>query len=145
MVLGYLYAQRRLPPFLGPAWMKTLSPPQSRELEAIWKSAGKKREEFWDRSRQLTQQRDQAVRGLLGDEQKAAYDKIDADYHAARAAIDKEREQIRIEVERQTRELLTEEQKAKFDADRAEHRRRSSATQRSATQKSATQPVTQLN
>jgi hypothetical protein len=52
---------------------------------------------------------------LLTDDQKAAYDKIYADYHAQRAQLDQERSALMHGADEESRALLDDSQKATWD------------------------------
>ncbi len=86
------------------------------------------------------QERKQAKRNLLSDAQKADFDKIEQDYSARTAALDQEHEKIVQDANQRSRELLTEEQKAKWDVlskQMHEHRWHAGSTQRSTTRPSS--------
>ena len=144
-VLGYLWAQRSRPAPVRPDWMAQLklTPVQHQQFDAIWNPVHKKNEEVRDRRHQLGQERDQALRNLLSDAQKADFDKIEQDYQGRTGALDQEREKMIQDANQRSRALLTAEQKTTWDVlskQQHEHHRHAGATQTSATHP-ASQPT----
>lgn len=102
----------------GPSWFAqqlNLSATQKQQMDAVWAETRLKIDQSFDRRRQIDRQRDAALQALLSDEQRAAYQKIVADYRAQRAEADKQRESLIHDAESRSRALLDETQQKKWD------------------------------
>jgi Spy/CpxP family protein refolding chaperone len=87
---------------------------QRQQMRVIWSEVMEGGEGRFGNRRALMEERDKALRDLLTDEQKARHDEILAEYERKRAELAAEREARRKEAEKQTLEILTEEQRKKF-------------------------------
>jgi Spy/CpxP family protein refolding chaperone len=114
-----------------------LSPDQQQQMDKIWTDTRQKRQKMFERFHELDQQRDQQIQGLLTENQRSAYDKIIAGYHAGREQLNKERESLINDANTKSLALLDDSQKAKWDIlskeMRSRHGQMGSATQRSTT------------
>ncbi len=63
----------------------------------------------------LQKQRDEALVALLNDEQKAKFEKISKDYADRYAELTRNRDQVFAQAVQQTRSLLNETQRQKYD------------------------------
>jgi Spy/CpxP family protein refolding chaperone len=93
-----------------------LDPNQQKQLEKIWsetaRMGGRERE---DRRRQLRRERDEAIASLVPPEHYGKYDQILKHYFEKTEAIDQEMKAAFDEAVRQTKEILTPEQRAKYE------------------------------
>jgi hypothetical protein len=108
------------PPGHGPPWMGqlNLTSDQQQDIQQIWKDTRQKIGNTFDRRHVLDKQRDQDVLEFLNQlspAQRAAFEKIQGDYHAQRAALDQERQKIIDDANARSRSLLSDEQKEKWD------------------------------
>jgi len=71
---------------------------------------------WWEQWTALRQQREQAIADLLTETQRAEYERILADYETSRAALDAERKQAFDQAVQRTKQILTPEQAAKYEA-----------------------------
>jgi len=104
----------------GPPWMGQLglTSDQQDAIQKIWKDTRQKIGNTFDRRHVLDKQRDQEMTEFLSQlspTQKAAFEKIQADYHAQRATLDQERQKMIDDANAQSRSILTDEQKEKWD------------------------------
>ena len=79
---------------MPPSWLVdqlNLSPDQHAAINAIWDDTKQKMQDLGHQRHDLDLNRDKSVRDLLTDQQKAAYDKIYADYHAQSGQLDQQR------------------------------------------------------
>jgi hypothetical protein len=65
--------------------------------------------------RNVERDRDEAIRALVPDAQKAAYDKVMADYRTRRQDLDREREKLIQDATDRSRALLDDAQKIRWD------------------------------
>ena len=145
VVLGRLWAGMPVaatPPDKQPSWIADqlgLAPAQRQQMDAIWAETRQKITKAMDGHRAVDKERDEAIRKLLTPDQQAQYDQIQAEFHAQRAALDKERDKLIHDANDRSRALLDDAQKKKWDAltkDREMHEHHwphGSASQRSAT------------
>ena len=100
-----------------------LSPQQQEQMKTIW-SQGMPRADFSDRRRAMQTERDAAIALLIPAEQKAAYEKIIADYNAQKEALDRQRSKAFQEMIDRTKQILTDTQRTKYEEmlKRDEHR-----------------------
>ncbi len=80
--------------------------------------------EFRDRKRVLWQEKDEAIEGLLTDQQRIEYDEILADCDRQMKEMDEQWQEIIQQAVEKTRKILTEEQAKKYDEFRASRRAR---------------------
>ena len=93
---------------------------QRDQMHAIWSEfvAGKDKE-FHDRKRILWQEKDEAIEGLLTDEQWSEYDAICADCDRRMREMDEQWQDVIQQAVERTRAILTPEQVKKYDEFRA--------------------------
>ena len=93
-----------------------LSPDQTQKIDAIWSDiAGKGRGDREDQRRQLRKERDDAIAALIRPEDLSAFDQIHETYADRMAALDAQwREGFNASVER-TKQILTPEQRVKYE------------------------------
>ena len=104
----------------GPAgWLERelgLNADQKAQLEKIWsetaRMGGRERD---DKRRQLRRERDEAIAALVPPEHYGKYDQILAHYFAQTEAIDQEMKAAFDESVRKTKEILTSQQRAKYE------------------------------
>ncbi|HZZ41480.1 MAG TPA: Spy/CpxP family protein refolding chaperone [Tepidisphaeraceae bacterium] len=95
-----------------------LTPAQQEQMRKIWAEQGPtsgRDREHWDRRREFQKQRDEAIKALLNDDQKAKYDSIQKDYTDHIADLQKERQVAFQQAVEKTKKILTPEQSAKYD------------------------------
>jgi hypothetical protein len=115
VMLGWVWTPLRGPPR---PWFDELglSTDQHQQIDLIWSETRQQIQKLREVSRHdLDRQRDQEVLKLLSDEQRAAYQKINDDYHAKRQALDKQRDALIGDANTRTRALLDDSQKKKWD------------------------------
>jgi Spy/CpxP family protein refolding chaperone len=110
-----------LPPATRPdreSWLAQqldLSPDQQQQMKQIWSDVSRRGRGPGDKRWQFRRERDEAIKALVPEGQKAAYDRIHADYEAKVDADEKEnRAQFDRAVER-TKALLTPDQQKKYE------------------------------
>jgi Spy/CpxP family protein refolding chaperone len=106
-------------PHRGGGWITSelgLDADQQKAMEQIWsETAGKGRRELEERRREIRKDRDEALTALVRPEDKPKYDQILKDYQDQQQAIESEmRANFEMAV-KQTKELLTPEQRAKYE------------------------------
>lgn len=102
----------------GP-WLKRqlgLSAEQDKQIQSIWRSVHEAEQADRDKMRALSEQRDQEIRGLFTDEQRAKIDEILERHRQTRMELFREREARNDEAIRRTKEVLTPEQRVKYEA-----------------------------
>ena len=102
----------------SPSWLAdqmNLSTEQRQQMDAIWSDTKQKIHATFDHQHELDHQRDAAVVALLTPQQKAAYDKIQADHTAGRAELDKQRDALVHDANDRSKALLSDEQKTRWD------------------------------
>jgi hypothetical protein len=92
-----------------------LSDDQSSRMRTIWESARTKADSCYDRARDLQQRRDEAFFGLLTDEQKARYARIQEQYNKDVANLWAERETAFNDAVERTKAILDDPQKKRYD------------------------------
>ena len=141
---------RRPVPAAAPAaerWWLTaeldLTPQQEQQAKAIWARIRQQHGEMESRRRAIREQRDQAVKALLTDTQRAEYDAILESYAQQMSQMGQAHRQIWQDGMNSIRALLTESQQQKFDTMRekwrSEWRRPGSGP---STRRQTTQPAT---
>ena len=94
-----------------------LTPEQREQMREIWSNAmrgGPQRQ--MEQQRAIRAERDAAIQNLFNEEQKAQYQEIVKRYEEKSAALNAERKAAFERTVEQTRAILTEEQRAKYDA-----------------------------
>jgi Spy/CpxP family protein refolding chaperone len=99
-----------------------LTPDQQEKMKTIWSDVAKHgRGENEDRRRQLRSERDDAVTALIPAADKEKFEQIKKNYSDQMAAMDKEMHARFDEAVKKTREILTAEQRSKYDEILARH------------------------
>jgi len=95
-----------------------LTPRQKEQMGEIWSRviSGAAHQQFRDRRRALEGEREQAIRGLLSDEQRQKYEEVIKDYEEKLAALDAERRKLFEDAVERTKQILTEPQRRKYEA-----------------------------
>jgi len=93
-----------------------LTPQQQERMAQIWSgvrapSPRQRREQLLV----LQKERDEAIRGLLSDEQKLGFDQVMQTYADKSAALDRESEKAFDEAVARTKQMLTESQRDKYE------------------------------
>ncbi len=102
-----------------------LTSKQRTEMHAIWSEFVTGRDkEFRDRKRALWQEKDEAVEGLLTDEQRLEYDAICADCDGRMRDMDEKWQKVIQQAVERTKAILTPEQVKKYDEFRASRQTR---------------------
>ena len=101
-------------------WMAAelnLTPQQEEQMKQIWSDAarGGGRGEHEDRRRQFRRERDEAIAQLIRPEDKSRYDEVMKNYSAQTDAMDAEMRKNFEDAVRRTKELLTPEQRTKYE------------------------------
>jgi hypothetical protein len=92
-----------------------LTADQQREMKRIWEDVRVKVQDCFARAQKLQKQRDDEILPMLNEEQKAKFEKISKRFHELDVTITAEREHIFNDAINQTRKLLTDEQRMKYD------------------------------
>ena len=93
-----------------------LTPDQQDKMRTIWEGTRDQVHDCFDVAERLQKERDEAVAAIMTPEQKAQFEKIAKDYANRYSSLERKREEtFEIAVE-ETRKLLTEEQRKKYDA-----------------------------
>lgn len=110
-------ATGRRPPESWLAERLGLDARQTEQVKQIWSDAmqAARRDGDRDRWHQLRQKRDQAVADLIRPEDKAAYERVLQTYEDETAKLGRERHQAFQAAVAKTREILTPEQRAKYE------------------------------
>lgn len=99
-----------------PSWLDTeieLSETQKAEMREIWSRAAEDLERF--RRSTFLRDKDDVVREILSDEQKAQYDEIESDFRQRRERLDSDRRARHAAAIEETLSILTPEQRSKFE------------------------------
>jgi len=93
-----------------------LTAEQREQMRQIWSSAMKgSPQQDRERREALRKERDDAVKALLTDEQKAHYEKVMQTYSQQTAAMEAERRKAFEEAVERTKQILTESQRKKYE------------------------------
>lgn len=93
-----------------------LTPEQQKQMDQIWSElGGRGRREDPAKRNELRKARDAAISALIRGEDRAAYDKVIADYNANIAAIETEWKKNFQQAVEKTREILTPAQRTKYE------------------------------
>jgi hypothetical protein len=93
----------------------SLTADQSEKMKAIWSDISRPGQSSFERRRQLGRERDDAVQALLTEEQKTAYTALLDKYNLQMAELNHEREQAFQAAVESTKDILTEQQRVKYD------------------------------
>jgi Spy/CpxP family protein refolding chaperone len=99
------------------AWFEQLglSADQRQQMDAIWDQTREKMQQLTDRRHDLEHERDREIHDLLSPAQQLAYDIIIQDYHRDRGEIDQEKMNQMHDADLQSRALLDDTQKQRWD------------------------------
>ena len=115
---GLAYGMTRQHPH-DRSWLSSelnLTPEQRDKMSAIWTEVMHNSGEHGRERRQaLQKQRDDAVRALLTEPQKAQYESVLQDYSKRAGELSKEREKLFQEAVERTKLILTDEQRKKYE------------------------------
>lgn len=95
-----------------------LNPEQRDQMRRIWSEqgpSGGRDREHWDKRREYQHQRDDAIKALLTDEQRAKYDAIQKEYADHVADLGKERQAAFQQAVERTKAILTPQQAEKYE------------------------------
>lgn len=92
-----------------------LTPEQQEKMKSIWaEDPGHNRNEQTERRNQCRKERDDAIQGMLSEQQKNQFEQIQKSYHEKNDAIDRDlRSDFQRKVE-ETNKILTPEQQSKY-------------------------------
>ena len=120
-----LTSEATTPPSTRPShrggWMAAelnLTPQQEEQMKQIWSDAargGGGPREHEDRRRQLRRERDEAIANLVRPDDKSRYDEVLKNYSTQTDAMDAEIRKGFEDAVRRTKELLTPEQRTKYE------------------------------
>lgn len=110
----------RPPPGSRGSWLAQqlqLTPQQREQMDAIWSEAAGRGggREAWAQKRELREQRDRAIAELIPPDRRSEYDALLAQYEAATEALDAQWRQSFQEAVEKTRQILTPEQRQKYE------------------------------
>jgi Spy/CpxP family protein refolding chaperone len=112
----------------GPSWLAAeldLTSAQREQMDKIWSEVmGAMGRQRFEQSRALRQERDQAIAALMTDEQRPRYEAVLKDYTRKDGELSDQRKQAFKEAIKRTKEILTPDQAAKYDALMAKQRER---------------------
>ncbi len=117
LAAGRLTARRR-PRHRGRSWLTSelnLTPDQRDQMQEIWSEATRQPRAPREDWAQARRERDEAVRELLSDEQTEEYDRIIREREERRQAMADRRRKAFEDAVARTKEILTPEQRAKYD------------------------------
>jgi len=107
-------AERAGPPFL--VEQLDLTPEQASQIRDIWSQTREAMHAAMGGQREaLEEEREEAIRGLLTEDQAARYEQVLDDYRRKRDALNEKRQEIIDQAVERTKALLTDEQRAKYE------------------------------
>ena len=92
-----------------------LSSQQSDQMRVIWEGVRDKVRSSYENADRLQRQRDEAIQALLTPEQKAKFEKLTQDYSDRFIALRRDRDSAFAQAVEQTRKLLADDQRQKYD------------------------------
>ena len=94
-----------------------LTPQQREQMREIWSQPDQRAQmrSHFERSRAIREQRDEALRALLTEEQKARHDELLQEYEQQLNELNEERRKAFEEKVQRTKEILTEPQRKKYE------------------------------
>jgi Spy/CpxP family protein refolding chaperone len=93
-----------------------LTPQQREQMRGIWQGVLRQAgQHSWERRRELSKQREEAVMALLTPEQRKQYDALQEQYNQGLAVVSKEREAAYKMAVEKTKAMLTSAQAARYD------------------------------
>ena len=103
----------------GPSWIEReldLTAEQRKQMQEIWSGAmGMGRQQQREQRRAIREERDKAIQALFTEEQKAQYEEAVRLYEEKSAALDAARDATFKQAVEQTKAILTEGQRAKYE------------------------------
>lgn len=93
-----------------------LTPDQQDKMRAIWEGTRDQVHDCFDEAERLQKERDEAIAAIMTPEQKAQFEKIAKTYADRYSGLERKREETFEKAVQETRKLLTEEQRKKYDA-----------------------------
>lgn len=103
----------------GSSWLVAeldLTSEQQEQMRQIWsETVGRGRRQVEEQRRQLRQERDRAIEELFGEELKPKYEQILRDYAQRNSELDRQWRSMYQEAVERTRQILTDEQRARYD------------------------------
>src|SRR5262245_9749836 len=113
-MLGAKYPQTHQPrSWLGDEL--SLSAEQREQMRAIWQDVSKARPRDWERRRALEKEKNEAIVGLLTEEQKAKYDELNRQFAQKMQEQAQQREAAMQEAIERTKQILTPEQRDRYE------------------------------
>ena len=88
---------------------------QREQMREIWEGVKSKARDSYNDAQDLQHQRDQAILGMLSDEQKAKFEKLSKDFADRYASLADARKKIFDEAVEKTRKMLTDQQRKQYD------------------------------
>jgi Spy/CpxP family protein refolding chaperone len=92
-----------------------LSAEQREQMRAIWQDVSKNRARDFEHRRTLDRERNEAIVGLLNDEQKATYDQINRQFAQRMQEMSQQREAAMQEAIERTKQILTPQQRERYE------------------------------
>jgi Spy/CpxP family protein refolding chaperone len=92
-----------------------LSSRQSEQMRQIWEGVRDKVRSSYENAERLQRQRDEGIQALLTPEQKAKFEKLTQDYSDRFTALRRDRDAAFAQAVEQTRKLLADDQRQKYD------------------------------
>jgi hypothetical protein len=92
-----------------------LTAPQQEQMKTIWSNPAITRPDLPKQFHDCDHQRDEAIQNLLSPEQKLQFEQIKRDHDAKVAALTADRNQAMRDAEDETRLMLSEDQRKKYD------------------------------
>jgi len=93
-----------------------LTAEQKGRMREIWsEEMGTSRPKQGEQRRKIREERDEAIRGLLTEDQKAQYEEVMQRYARSSAALDEARRKAFEEAMERTKEILTDSQRKKYE------------------------------
>ncbi|HEX4793778.1 MAG TPA: hypothetical protein VH370_08305 [Humisphaera sp.] len=123
LAVGRSPADNRETPAMSPqrpqhSWLGNqlhLSAEQEKQMKAIWSSTAVTRPDLPKQFHECDKDRDQAILDLLTPEQRQQFDRIQLDHKDRVEQLNSERSQSMRDAEDQTRQILSEDQRKKYD------------------------------
>lgn len=92
-----------------------LSADQQKQMDKIWGDTRQQMQKIFEQRRDMEKDRDQAILKMLTADQRVAFEKINQDFRDQRQDLDKQRESLFASANAQSRALLNDSQKEKWD------------------------------
>ena len=88
---------------------------QREQMREIWEGVKSRARDSYNDAQDLQHQRDQAILGMLSDEQKAKFEKLSKDFADRYASLAEDRKKIFDEAVEKTRKMLNDQQRRQYD------------------------------